>query len=134
MVIGFSISTLSIASYAGQNDSEAEYIDTISVTATREERLTIDVPNNIVVVGEERIEDSRMFNISDTLKGMLSVLLNSKNGGYDALMVIRGAGVKANYGIREIMLLRDGVPITDPDSFTRLDFIDTQDVERIEIT
>ncbi|MGB0909758.1 MAG: TonB-dependent receptor, partial [Nitrospirales bacterium] len=40
----------------------------------------------------------------------------------------------ANYGVREIMVLRDGVPITDPDSFTRLDFIDTQDIERIEIT
>lgn len=32
------------------------------------------------------------------------------------------------------MVLRDGVPMTDPDSFSRFDFIDTQDIERIEIT
>ena len=32
------------------------------------------------------------------------------------------------------MLIRDGVPITDPDSFTRLDFVDTQDIERVEVT
>ena len=133
-VVGFFVVSISAVSYAEQNNSGGANIDTISVTATREERLTKDVPNNIVVVGEERIEESRMYNISDALKGIPSVLLNSKNGGYDARMIIRGAGLKANYGIREIMLLRDGVPITDPDSFTRLDFIDTQDVERIEIT
>ena len=31
------------------------------------------------------------------------------------------------------MVLRDGVPMTDPDSFTRFDFIDTQDIQSIEI-
>ncbi|MBF0446294.1 MAG: TonB-dependent receptor, partial [Magnetococcales bacterium] len=61
-------------------------------------------------------------------------LIDSKNGGYDARLVIRGAGQKAPYGVREITILRDGVPMTDPDSFSRLDFIDTQDIEQIEIT
>ena len=49
-------------------------------------------------------------------------------------LFIRGAGVKATYGIREIMVLRDGVPVTDPDSLTRLDFIDMQDIERVEVS
>ncbi|MEJ2590791.1 MAG: TonB-dependent receptor [Candidatus Thiodiazotropha sp.] len=53
---------------------------------------------------------------------------------YDSRLIIRGAGQKANYGVREIMVIRDGVPMTDPDSFSRFDFIDTQDIERIEIT
>jgi len=61
------------------------------------------------------------------------VLIDSKNGGFDARLIIRGAGLKAAYGIREIMVLRDGVPLTDPDSFTRLDFVDTLDIERIEV-
>jgi iron complex outermembrane receptor protein len=62
------------------------------------------------------------------------VLVDSKNGGYDSRLLIRGAGLKASYGVREIMLLRDGVPLTDPDSFSRLDWIDMQDIERIEIS
>lgn len=118
---------------SGVQAAEPVTLDTVSVTATREERATKDVPASIAVVGEERIDNSRMFNITDALSGIPGVLLNSKNGGYDARVIIRGAGLKANYGIREIMLLRDGVPITDPDSFTRLDFIDTQDIERIEV-
>ncbi|MDX1811388.1 MAG: TonB-dependent receptor plug domain-containing protein, partial [Gammaproteobacteria bacterium] len=121
-------------SFAQEPASESEPLDVMSVTATREERESKDVPVAISIIDAERIENSRMFNVTDALSGTPGVLINSKNGGYDARLIIRGAGLKANYGIREIMVLRDGVPVTDPDSFTRLDFIDTQDIERIEVT
>ena len=108
--------------------------DSVTVTATREARVSADVPESIAVIDGERLEQEKMFNVSDALKGTPGVLIQSNNGAYDARLIIRGAGLKANYGIREIMVLRDGVPVTDPDSFTRLDFIDTQDIEQIEIT
>lgn len=117
-----------------ETPGEATALDEVSVTATRDLRPTKDVPEAIAVVGRERIEDERMFNVKDALTGIPSVLIDSKNGGYDARLIIRGAGLKAPYGIREIMVLRDGVPMTDPDSFTRLDFIDTEDIERIEVS
>jgi len=109
-------------------------VDTISVTATRIERATKEVPSAISVIDSERIEGARMMNIKDAIQGTPGVLIDSKNGGYDVRLIIRGAGQKANYGVREIMVLRDGVPMTDPDSFSRFDYFDTQDVERIEIT
>jgi len=114
--------------------ADADALDTVSVTATRVERETKNIPSAVSVIDEEQIEQVRMFNITDALKEAPGVLINSSNGGYDARLIIRGAGLKANYGIREVMLLRDGVPITDPDSFTRLDFLDTQDIERVEVT
>lgn len=109
-------------------------LDDISVTATREERLTLDVPQAIVVVGKDRLDAVSILNVKDALASTPGVLVDSKNGGYDARLIIRGAGLRANYGIREIMFLRDGVPLTDPDSLTRLDWLDTQDIERIEIS
>jgi iron complex outermembrane receptor protein len=108
--------------------------DTISVTASRIERPTKEVTSSITVIDEQQIEDAKMMNIKDAIQGTPGVLIDSKNGGYDVRLIIRGAGQKANYGVREIMVLRDGVPMTDPDSFSRFDFIDTQDIERIEIT
>lgn len=108
--------------------------ETISVTATRAPRRTRDVPQAIAVVGKEQLEDAIVFNVRDAVAGTPGVLVDTKNGGYDARLLIRGAGLKASYGVREIMLLRDGVPLTDPDSFSRLDWIDMQDVERIEIS
>lgn len=109
-------------------------LDELSVTATRTARGTKEVPASITVISSERIDNEKMFNIKDALQGTPGVQINSANGGFDSRLVIRGAGQKANYGVREIMVLRDGVPMTDPDSFTRFDFIDTQDIERIEVT
>jgi iron complex outermembrane receptor protein len=108
-------------------------LDEVSVTATREERATADVPQAIAVVGAETLGEKKMYNLKEALQEIPGVLVDSKNGGFDARLIIRGAGLKAPYGIREIMVLRDGVPLTDPDSFTRLDFVDTQDIERIEV-
>ncbi len=108
-------------------------VDEISITATREARATAEVPQAIAVVGKAELAEKKMFNVKEALQGIPGVFVESKNGGFDARLIIRGAGLKAPYGIREIMVLRDGVPLTDPDSFTRLDFVDTQDIERIEI-
>jgi iron complex outermembrane receptor protein len=115
-------------------DDRPELGEEISVTATRAPRRTRDVPQAISVVGKDVIDDKVAFNVKDVVTGTPGVLIDTKNGGYDARLIIRGAGLKAAYGVREIMLLRDGVPLTDPDSFSRLDWVDTQDIERVEIS
>lgn len=112
---------------------ETQKLDEVSITATREARPTGDVPQAIAVVGKADLADKKMFNVKEAIQDIPGVLIDSKNGGYDARLIIRGAGLKAAYGIREIMLVRDGVPLSDPDSFTKLDFVDTQDIERIEV-
>jgi len=108
-------------------------LDEVSITATRIERKTAEVPASIAVITEKKIDDTKMFNIKDALAGTPGVLIQSTNQGYDSRLIIRGAGLKAAYGVREIMVLRDGIPVTDPDSFTRLDMIDTQDIQQIEV-
>ena len=108
-------------------------LEEVTVTATRLERQSLDVPASVEVADAETIKDANMFNIREVLQAMPGVLIQSPNQGYDARLVIRGAGLKARYGVRDIMVLLDGVPITDPDSFTRLDFIDPQLIRRIEV-
>lgn len=130
--IGAAASLLALV-VANATHAEEQRLDEVSVTATREARATFDVPQAIAVVGKETIRDKKMYNAKEALQEIPGVLIDSKNGGFDARLIIRGAGLKAPYGIREIMVLRDGVPLTDPDSLTRLDFVDTQDIERIEV-
>lgn len=121
-------------SYAEEAETEQKKeLEEISVTASRLERETADVPASVVVVQEEAIKDTKMFNLKEALNSAPGVQIDTRNQGYDSRLIIRGAGLKANYGIRDIMVLLDGVPITDPDSFTRLDFIDTQLIEQIEV-
>jgi iron complex outermembrane receptor protein len=130
-VVYLALLVLPAASGAGEGPEIGEEI---SVTATRAPRRTRDVPQAISVVGKDVLDDKVAFNVKDVVLGTPGVLIDTKNGGYDARLIIRGAGLKASYGVREIMLLRDGVPLTDPDSFSRLDWVDTQDIERIEIS
>lgn len=108
-------------------------LEEVVVTATRTERSTEEIPAGVSVVTKEKIKDTRMFNLKDALTGIPGVQAESKNGGYDSRLIIRGAGLKARYGVREIMILLDGVPITDPDGMSRLDFVDAEMVDRIDV-
>jgi iron complex outermembrane receptor protein len=123
---------LFVGAAAGGALSEKE-LEEISVTATRTERTEKDIPAGVDIVTKEDIENTRMFNLKEALTGIAGVQSESKNGGYDSRLIIRGAGLKARYGVREIMILLDGVPITDPDGMSRLDFVDSQLVESIDI-
>ncbi|MEJ7620865.1 MAG: TonB-dependent receptor [Aquificaceae bacterium] len=108
-------------------------LEEVSVTATRLERKTEDVPSSVKVVGQEKIKETKMFNLQEALSGTPGVFIQSRNQGYDTRLILRGSGLQAPYGVRQIMILLNGVPITDPDSLTRLDFVDTQLVKSIEV-
>ena len=111
----------------------ARFKESITVTATRTARPTEQVPAAVSVIGPDTISKTPMTNIKEAIAGTPGTLIESKNQGYDARLIIRGAGLKARYAIREVMLLLNGIPITDPDSLTRLDFVDTHLVDRIEV-
>jgi len=128
------ISVVSALLLANNIQAQDIGLDTVSVTATKLEKSTKEVSQAISVVSREMIESKDIVNIKDALDTVPGVFAVSNDGGYSVKLVIRGAGVKAPYGVREIMVVRDGVPMTDPDSFTRFDFIDMQDMQRIEVT
>jgi len=111
----------------------AGFEDSITVTATRTARPTEQVPAAVTVIGQDAIARTPMTNIKQAIVGTPGTLIESKSQGYDARLIIRGAGLKARYAVREVMVLLNGIPITDPDSLTRLDFVDTHLVDRIEV-
>jgi iron complex outermembrane recepter protein len=128
----FLSSFIPLPSYA--ETAGGDVLDEVTITATRSERESKSVPSAISSMGEEKLDQLKMNSISDALQDIPGVVTYSKNGLSSAKLIIRGAGLKARYGIREIMVLRDGIPLTEPDSFTRLDTIDGQDIERLEVT
>src|SRR5574344_1208366 len=108
-------------------------LDTVSVTATKYAKATKDISESITVVDEKTIEDKNILNVQDALQTIPGVIAESTSNSPSPKLIIRGAGLKARFGVREIMVMKDGVPMTDPDSFTRFDFIDMQDVSSIEV-
>ena len=108
-------------------------LDSISVTATKVSTATKDISQSIAVVDEKTIEDKNILNIQEAIENIPGVNAESSTNSPSPRLIIRGAGLKARYGVREIMVMKDGVPLTDPDSFTRFDFIDMQDVLSVEV-
>jgi len=129
--------TLAIFSGLGlsfaEEEAEEVVLEKVQVTATRTERSELETPAGVATITEEELESRTGFNTYELFQGVSGVQVTTRNGGYDVRLIIRGAGLKAPYGVREINVLLDGVPITDPDGFTRMDFIDTLLVERVEI-
>ena len=133
LYLAFAVFVLTANVMAEEAKEHSQQLDDVVVTATRTERKTEEVAAGVSTVTKENIQNTKMFGIKEALTGLAGVQSESKNGGYDSRLIIRGAGLKAQYGVREIMVLLDGVPITDPDGMTRFDFVDTQLVERIDV-
>ncbi len=132
MRLRFSIfACIALCTSISANDSVE--LDKVSVTATKVERVTKEVSQSIAVVDKKEIENKNIVTISEALNTTPGVNIESSTNSSSPRLIIRGAGLKARYGVREIMVVKDGVPMTDPDSFTRFDFIDMQDVESIEV-
>ncbi|MBU0925427.1 TonB-dependent receptor [bacterium] len=113
--------------------NEVLNFDQMSITATKVETATKEVTQSIAVVDEKTIEDKNILNIQQAIENIPGVIAESSSNSPSPKLIIRGAGLKARYGVREIMVMKDGVPMTDPDSFTRFDYIDMQDVSSIEV-
>ncbi|MDD2383556.1 MAG: TonB-dependent receptor [Sulfurospirillaceae bacterium] len=113
--------------------AENVQLDSISVTATKIATGTKEVSQSIAVVNAQSIEDKNVLDVSSALENIPGVNVESSSNSPSPRLIIRGAGLKASYGVREIMVIKDGVPMTDPDSFTRFDYIDMQDVQSIEV-
>jgi iron complex outermembrane receptor protein len=108
-------------------------LDEVTITATRTPRKVEEATATTDVATREDIQATRGSNVGEALRELPGVQAESSNGAYDTHIIIRGAGAKALYGVREIKIMVDGVPITDPDSLTRLDMVDTALIERIEV-
>ncbi len=130
MKIQYSLITL--LTLASLNAEEIS-LETVSVTATKIATATKDVSASIAVIDEQTIDDRNVLNIQDAIQDIPGVNAQSSTNSPNPRLIIRGAGLKARYGVREIMVMKDGVPLTDPDSFTRFDFIDMQDVSSLEV-
>jgi iron complex outermembrane receptor protein len=110
-------------------------IDEIRVTTSRVETPVVEVPAAVAVVGRDGIQLARQqLSVAEALGGVPGIFVqNRTNFAQDARIAIRGFGARANFGIRGIKLIVDGIPATLPDGQGQVDSIDLASAERIEI-
>jgi iron complex outermembrane receptor protein len=109
--------------------------DPIVVTATREPHALGDVPASVSVIEGLDIQGAqRSVGLEESLDRVPGVFVqSSENFAQDVRIQIRGFGTRSAFGIREIRVLLDGLPETQPDGQTILDDIDLDSIDRIEV-
>ena len=109
--------------------------DTVTVTGTRVERPTLEVPASIDRVTAEDIRETRpQINLSESLGRVPGIsVANRQNYAQDLQISSRGFGGRSTFGIRGLRLITDGIPASFPDGQGQVSHFDLGTAERIEI-
>jgi iron complex outermembrane receptor protein len=123
------------ASGAGVAAPSTVTFEPIVVTATRLPAPLGQVPASVSVIEGLDIQGAqRSVGLEESLDRVPGVLVqSSENFAQDARIQIRGFGTRSAFGIREIRVLVDGLPETQPDGQTQIDDVDLGSIGRIEV-
>ncbi|MCS6944646.1 MAG: TonB-dependent receptor [Sutterellaceae bacterium] len=116
-----------------QADTQA--LAPVVVTATRSERIALDVPASVDVIDREAVRDTQWrINLSESLATVPGVVvLNRQNHAQDLQISMRGFGARATFGVRGVRLYVDGVPASFPDGQGQVSHFPLNAAERIEV-
>jgi iron complex outermembrane recepter protein len=101
-------------------------------------RAAPDLANNpsgetATTVDRSQFKDRSVFSISDILQDSPGVAEKLGNGPRDIGISIRGSNANNSFGIRNIQVLEDGFPVTQPDGLSRTDLTDPHAYQSIDV-
>ena len=124
----------------GRPDSTATAtLPAVVVTATRTTRPLALSPLAVSSVDAVRLRSTAGIGMADALQGIPGVLAQSRSGGVDTRITIRGfgargAGDRSNAAtMRGIRVMIDGMPETEPDGRTSLDLVDLGMITGVDV-
>jgi iron complex outermembrane receptor protein len=116
-----------------QEDTSGYETEEIIVTGTRVEQKLIDIPFSVERIDQNVWKSSRKMSLLDVLPTVPGLFLQPRYGNHDVRVTIRGFGSRSNSGIRGVRILLDGIPESEPDGQTRIEWVDFAALGRIEI-
>ena len=119
----------------GQESPAPVRLPEVTVTATRVEEDSFDLPVAIDRVDRREIrEDRPQVNLSEPLNRVPGVVVqNRQNYAQDLQVSSRGFGARATFGVRGVRLIADGIPATMPDGQGQTATFDLGSADRIEV-
>ena len=123
------------AADSARADSVARLLSQVRVTVTRSGTTVQRAPWAVAVQDKGDISRGQAtLGIDEALNNVPGVMVaNRYNWSVDQRLSIRGAGSRANFGIRGVKVLLDGVPQSLPDGQNQLTNVDLADVSRVEV-
>ncbi|MFW6193595.1 MAG: TonB-dependent receptor family protein [Gemmatimonadota bacterium] len=110
-------------------------VSELRVTVTRTDRDRQRSPEAISVLGTDAVaQGERRVSLEESLRFVPGVYAqNRRNFSLGDRVTIRGVGARAQFGVRGIQILMDGIPLTMPDGQAAVDPVDLNSVGRVEV-
>lgn len=110
-------------------------LETVRVTVTRTPTTAARAPWAVEALDAAQVRRGRAtVGLDEALADVPGVFVaNRQNFSVDQRLSIRGAGARANFGVRGVRVLLDGVPQTLPDGQSQLTNLDLANVGRVEV-
>jgi len=110
-------------------------LTTVTVRVMSDQRALERVPWAVGVVGVRELRRAQpTVNLDEALGSVPGVFVASRfNFATDSRISIRGAGARANFGLRGVKVFLDGVPQTLPDGQSQLTNVELGNIDRVEV-
>ena len=110
-------------------------LTTVTVRVMADRRSLDKVPWAVGVVGTRELRRGQpTVNLDEALGSVPGVFVASRyNFATDSRISIRGAGARANFGLRGVKVFLDGVPQTLPDGQSQLTNVELGNIDRVEV-
>jgi iron complex outermembrane recepter protein len=84
-------------------------------------------------IARAQFDNRPAFSVGDILSDSPGISIKQGNGPRDIGISIRGSNARNGFGIRNIVILDDGFPVTQPDGLSRSDLIDPRAYSAIDV-
>ena len=123
------------ADSARRDSLAAQALAAATITVTRTPSSVARAPWAVGVVDKASLSGAQAtLGIDEALPAIPGVFVaNRYNYSVDQRLSIRGAGSRANFGLRGVKVLLDGIPQSSPDGQSQLTNIDLGDISRVEV-
>ena len=110
-------------------------LEEVIISVTKIKDSLINTPFSVSIKSFSTFQKSaEQFNISEYIEDVPGIFIsNDNNYAQDSRISIRGFGSRANFGIRGIKLIVDGVPETTPDGQSQIDNLNLEIIEKVEV-
>src|SRR5688572_3758477 len=131
------LSILIAANAAAQSDTtrrDTAYLAPTVVTVTRTPLELSRAPFAVAVTTRDQIQRGKPgLALDEALAGIAGVQVDNRyNYALGERISVRGYGARAQFGVRGVRVLVDGIPATLPDGQTTLNHVDVASIGRIE--